>query len=561
MLPVAVGLLLLPSAMENNDVQTQDAGVEQLLAKATRTRPWVHGLLLEDTPRRRQEWGEELYRAAARISLTPAQYEKIQSHYEALQKILDGGNDALLNGAHIFVQGSIRSRTTILPAPNATGEHREVDADAIIWLPHASGAALETFYALERRLREGTRTQRQPSRKNRCVRLHYQDESPPFHLDATPARNAVGNSSTNGEGALLVPDLQTGGWKSSAPKAYSDWFAEACDAALTLAADEALLLEEREELLAKSTQEPLPDHESYVDFNPLRAAVKLLKAHRDMMFVAAPVCDLRPISIIITTLAAHAYKQIARESVITPRTAVNSLIEIVERMPRFVKGPPGARVISNPVISSENFAEKWQGANGTALEAAFYEWHREASVAVRLGLWRFSSRETLSEAMRRSFGTRAAGSQAGPTAALPLVTATPNKSARAAREQFIDELFPVALTRQLKIDCEVRKSTTLIGKLRSRRLINRWLPYGRQLRFFVSSCNAPLPYDLYWKVRNVGPAAERRKEERGEIELDKGNQSREERTTFSGEHYVEAYVVKNGICVAQDRIQVPIESQ
>ena len=38
-------------------------------------------------------------------------------------------------------------------------------------------------------------------------------------------------------------------------------------------------------------------------------------------------------------------------------------------------------------------------------------------------------------------------------------------------------------------------------------------------------------------------------------------QSKNETTDFSGEHYVEAYVVKNRICVARDRIPVPIESQ
>ena len=541
-------------------MQTLDARMEQLLTKAIRTQPLVRGLLLEDTPRRRQEWGEELYRAAARISLTPGQYETIESHYEALQKIIDAGTDPLVSGAHIFVQGSIRSRTTILPQPGATGEHGEVDADAVVWLPNASHVALDTFSALERRLRDGTRTQQPPTRKNRCVRLHYQDDSPPFHMDVTPARNAIGNSATNGEGALLVPDLQSGGWKSSAPVAYADWFAEACDSSLILAADEIRLLEEREKRLAKSTQEPLPDHESYVDFNPLRAAIKLLKAHRDIMFLAAPVRDLRPISIIITTLAAHAYKQIARESVIAPRSPADALIEIVERMPRFITGTPGARFIINPVISTENFAEKWRGTDGTALEAAFYDWHREASAAVRLGLWRFGTHDMLTEALRKSFGTRAAKPRTN-SAALPVMPIIPGKPVRAPKEQFIAEIFPLALSHQLKIDCEVRKSDTLVGKLRARSRVNRWLPYGRQLRFVVSSCNVPPPYELYWKVRNVGPAAERKGQERGQIVRDAGSQSRDERASFSGEHYVEAYVVKNGTCVAQDRIQVPIESQ
>ena len=32
-----------------------------------------------------------------------------------------------------------------------------------------------------------------------------------------------------------------------------------------------------------------------------------------------------------------------------------------------------------------------------------------------------------------------------------------------------------------------------------------------------------------------------------------------EESTFGGEHYVECYIVKNGVCVAKDKINVPIE--
>jgi hypothetical protein len=37
-----------------------------------------------------------------------------------------------------------------------------------------------------------------------------------------------------------------------------------------------------------------------------------------------------------------------------------------------------------------------------------------------------------------------------------------------------------------------------------------WLPHGRSLCFKVEHCNVPMPYQLFWKVRNVGAEAERR---------------------------------------------------
>lgn len=532
--------------------------VQQLLAKATHTTPHTRGLLLEDSPQRRREWGYELYRAAMKVSLTAAQYERIETHYQALQKIIDASDDPLLRDAHIFVQGSIRARTTILPHPDATGDHAEADADAVIWLPNASNTAMDTYDAVDRRVREGTRTQLPPSRKNRCVRLHYQEENPRFHMDVTPARNALGNVGTRGEGHLLVPDTASKGWKPSAPVAYADWFAEVCDLPVSLAQGEQRLLEEE---LAKSTQDALPKYEKHVDFNPLRAIVKLMKAHRDTMFLPAAVADLRPISIIITTLAARAYQQIARESVMSPRRPTDLLTEIVERMPQFMEGYPGARVVSNPVIAEENFAQKWRGDEGAIKEAAFFEWHAEARVAGRLGLWRFPSEDQRVEALRRAFGPRVASQSSNLLKSTMGGLLAEAHFTRAPDEQLIEERFPVDLRHHLKIDCEVRKSGTLVGRLRNKSRLNRWLPYGRKLRFLVTACDAPEPYDLYWKVRNVGPAADRKRMWRGEIVRDGGQHWKDETTTFSGEHYVEAFVVKNGVCVARDRIQVPIESQ
>src|SRR6185437_14945243 len=113
-------------------------------------------------------------------------------------------------------------------------------------LPRASGVAMDTFTALEQRLKEGTRTQWSPTRKNRCVRLHYHDDNPPFHMDVTPARNAPGNSEIKGDGALLVPDVKSGGWKPTAPIAYASWFGDVCDSSVVLAEDDKRLLAERD---------------------------------------------------------------------------------------------------------------------------------------------------------------------------------------------------------------------------------------------------------------------------------------------------------------------------
>ncbi|MGJ0223621.1 nucleotide-binding domain-containing protein, partial [Streptococcus pyogenes] len=67
----------------------------------------------------------------------------------------------------------------------------------------------------------------------------------------------------------------------------------------------------------------------------------------------------------------------------------------------------------------------------------------------------------------------------------------------------------------------------------------------------------PAPDEFLWKVRNVGALAERNGI-RGSIFTDRGRRENFERTNFHGPHFVECYVIKDGYCVARDRIEVPI---
>jgi hypothetical protein len=40
---------------------------------------------------------------------------------------------------------------------------------------------------------------------------------------------------------------------------------------------------------------------------------------------------------------------------------------------------------------------------------------------------------------------------------------------------------------------------------------------------------------------------------RGEIRVDAGGATKREQTLYRGSHYVECFIVKNGVCVARDR--------
>ncbi|MBD2568097.1 nucleotide-binding domain-containing protein [Anabaena lutea] len=58
---------------------------------------------------------------------------------------------------------------------------------------------------------------------------------------------------------------------------------------------------------------------------------------------------------------------------------------------------------------------------------------------------------------------------------------------------------------------------------------------------------------------NVGTEAIRKNQIRGQIINDSGNHERIESSDFHGEHFVECYIIKNNICVAWHKIDVPIK--
>ena len=266
-------------------------------------------MTLLDDPTQLESWELMLLRATHAMSLTRTQYELIESRYGTLQKTLAVATNPLLADAHIFVQGSIGLRTAIKPSPRAKGAMATVDADAVVWLPNAAGAdADDVLEELEARFEEARRVDEPIDQLRRGIRIIYADEDPGFHIDITPARCAPGNRQALGVGALQVPD-RVEGWKASSPRPYSSWLEET--AALRISLRGLKELGAQRVVLAEASQDPLPQYDDYIDGNPLRAAIKLLKRHRDEWAISHRREDVRPISAVITTLTALSYRDLA----------------------------------------------------------------------------------------------------------------------------------------------------------------------------------------------------------------------------------------------------------
>lgn len=128
-------------------------------------------------------------------------------------------------------------------------------------------------------------------------------------------------------------------------------------------------------------------------------------------------------------------------------------------------------------------------------------------------------------------------------------------------EEFIEDLYPVYEQYDVVIDCNVFGNgfkLMPIQKYMENYAPNfkKFIPHNFTVKCKIGYTNCPAYDKVLWKVRNVGTEAEQRNDIRGEIE-DRGKEITEH-SKFSGPHYIECYLIRNGVCVAIGHVEVPI---
>ncbi len=124
-------------------------------------------------------------------------------------------------------------------------------------------------------------------------------------------------------------------------------------------------------------------------------------------------------------------------------------------------------------------------------------------------------------------------------------------------EDYIEERYPMNISYMLRIDCKVTQSGFRTEFLR----LVKFLKKNKELVFLITATDVPKPYEVFWKVKNEGEIARKKDCLRGQIiESNRGIDQRKEKSNFEGAHFVECYIIKDGFCVARDRIDVPISN-
>ncbi|MHA3183321.1 nucleotide-binding domain-containing protein [Legionella pneumophila] len=367
----------------------------------------------------------------------------------------------------------------------------------------------------------------------RCWTLNYADEAQ-FHIDNLPALS-VNQPEMTTHGAIYITDTASDDydqldahWLISNPKGYAIWFEKRSNACHS------------SRLSATSAEVHVPEYKTKT---PLQRIVQILKRHRDIMFANDP--EHKPISMIITTLAAHAYN--GEDDIF------QALLNIIEKMPSFILSRNHQPIILNPVNPLENFADKW--GKHPEREKQFYIWLKQIKADIS-SILLMSDLQSVLDFFKVKFGERAVNE-----AEKKLFEQTKTISSTINANQHLG-LFSVPYRQNPLWPIQEQGTVTIIGRIQHQKQLYRFdsnsTPLSKNADLnFLAETNILPPFNVYWQVVNTGEEAQNAKQLRGDITLAKnfgcGGLNQKEKTLYKGAHCIQCFIVKNNICVARSK--------
>ena len=351
----------------------------------------------------KEEFKDILETLGESLDITETQFDNLARSYKAVGDFLQNDPTFEPYTPVVTPQGSLRLGTIIQPI----NPDEDIDVDLVFRLTEKS--PLWTQKDLKDKV--GARLKRSEryasmlsqTEGRRCWTLLYRDNSDnpkeKYHMDILPA---VADGKYKEKMARLYSDsfseetvdqisiritdkkawdyaisTRKENWLKSNPDGYALWFASRCKA------DESVKLK---------AEAVVPIGKYTKNKTVLQRIVQILKRHRDMMFCHNK--DDKPISIIITTLAARAYSG--------EKNLLDGLINVVDNLERFItKNEKGEDVVSNPVNPEENFADKWP--SHPTRRNNFYNWLATVKKDVN-EILKGSTRMQIQATMGRVFG-------------------------------------------------------------------------------------------------------------------------------------------------------------
>jgi len=220
-----------------------------------------------------------------------------------------------------------------------------------------------------------------------------------------------------------------------------------------------------------------------------------------------------------------------------------AFLTIITRLDQYLQANPNMPIVVNPVLPSEDFNRKWNQAQYSKFREKIHEYAQAAGEAYH----ELDEAKSLKK-WKKIFGD----AFTVPTGVQGLVG---RALSRDPGEQFLSD-FGISenLSSSLQVDAKVEQDGYRPFFLRGSGFP---LKKKRKLTFTITG-NFPPNSSIKWKVKNFDTEAKDAEDLRGDIVDDRGFLNKIEHTKYTGSHYVECYAIIDGVCVAKDRLTVPI---
>jgi hypothetical protein len=436
------------------------------------------------------------------VNLDDARLKRLHGSVEAISRFLEGSATFASHFIDTIPQGSYAHKTIIKPVrPND-----EFDADLLLFLKEVEDWEPADYVSQLYTCFRGSGTYGAKVRLGkRCVTIDYAGD---FHVDVVPYLER--------HGAKWITNRPENNFELTNPEGYNAWL------------DEKNRIANRHLVKAIRLLKYVRDYKSTFDVKSMVLNVLVGEQVNDAALLSDPGC----------------YADV-------PTT----LRTVMSRLKGYLEARPYLPSIMDPGGTGENFSDRWDQQGYASFRTAMLRYAvwiedawTETDVSASLVKW------------QRIFGDKFQAPQAKQdTTALTKTAASVPARVQTTEQHLVRDLgIPFAINPRFRFRIKGRVSK--LNSLGAYYLHDRGnkVLRGRKIRFTVAECNVPEPHRILWKVTNRGPEALARNSVRGQIVEDGREWHVHETTDFAGPHFVEAYVIYNGTCVAKDRQEVNI---
>lgn len=423
------------------------------------------------------------------VNLDPPRVERARDGLRVIDSFLKNNETFKDSILSTSPQGSIRQKTVIKPV-----EGGEYDIDILVELEESVEWDPRTYLnALHQEFKKSPRYADKVDRvgKSRCVTIDYESD---FHIDIIPSITI--------NGVAYIMNKNTNEFEITDADGYAQWFA--------------------------AKNQITPD-------DGLIKAIRLIKYLRDIKGTFSVK------SVLLTTILAGQVNDFDDPKLFSD--VPTALKTILNRLNEFLESNPVMPIITNPALPAENFNRHWDDDKYQNFRSKIALYNDRVNEAY--------NSETEAESIKRwraVFGDEFPDIEGGDVTVLvqnPVLSL-------ASYDHRETPPWPEHIKYAVSIKAYAKSKNKInIGEIQSDTGL---LSEGYQIDYMATT-NTPDPYDVYWQVVNTGPhAASVQGGLRGEIRPAKDTSRplhQDERTEYTGKHWIECYIVQNGICVAK----------